>query len=227
MAYTLNLEQMEGRWIAHVAELPGAFATADSLDAAVQAAPAAIVEYAAWSEASSNFPLAPETQVAEIIRAWEYAPDYEVNAFFATDRPALTEAEIIEARRLLYLARAELLDASLGLDPAHLAEPIPGAEWTVNDVMRHVATAENWYLDRIGLAHEPAWDMKDTLGRLMLVRQHLLDVLPYFIGDERLVENNGELWTPRKIIRRALWHERDHANHIRQLMAARRASRSA
>jgi len=59
------------------------------------------------------------------------------------------------------------------------------------------------------------------------VRQHLLDVLPYFIGDERLVENNGELWTPRKIIRRALWHERDHANHIRQLMAARRASRSA
>ncbi|MBL8046717.1 MAG: hypothetical protein JNL09_09260, partial [Anaerolineales bacterium] len=53
MTYSLNLEEMEGRWIAHVAELPGAFATADSLDAATEAAPAAIVEYAAWSEASA------------------------------------------------------------------------------------------------------------------------------------------------------------------------------
>lgn len=227
MTYSLNLEEMEGRWIAHVAELPGAFATADSIDAAVEAAPAAIVEYAAWSEASSDFPLAPQTRVTEIIRAWEYAPEFEVNAFFASDRPALTEVEIIEARRLLYLARAELLDASLGLDPASFSAPIPGAEWNVNDVLRHVATGENWYLDKLGLAHEPAWEMQDTLGRLMLVRQHLLDVLPYFMGDERVVESNGELWTPRKVIRRALWHERDHAAHIRQLMAVLRASRSA
>lgn len=217
MSYTLNLEEMEGRWIAHVAELPGAFTTAPTHEEATAAAPQAIVNYLAWSEAVSPAPLAPATRVGEIIRAWEYAPEYEVNAFFATDRPPLTEADAGEARRLLYLARAELLDAFLGLDLADLSLPVPDRPWTINDVLRHVATGENWYLDRLGLAHEPAWEMKDTLGRLMLVRQHLLDVLPNLIGDERVVEANGELWSPRKLVRRALWHELEHAGQVRAL----------
>jgi hypothetical protein len=29
----------------------------------------------------------------------------------------------------------------------------------------------------------------------------------------------GEFWSPRKLLRRAVWHERDHSQHIRQLCA--------
>lgn len=225
MPYSLNLEEMEGRWIAHVAELPGAFAGGPTVDAAVAEAPRAILDYLVWSEAPASLALAPETQVREIIRAWEYAPDYEVNAFFAADRPPLGEADVETARRLLYLAQAEMLDAFIGLEADELARCLPGEERSINDILRHVATGENWYLDRLGLAHEPAWDLADTLGRLLLVRQHLLDVLPHLIGDERIAMANGELWSPRKIIRRTLWHQREHAAQVSQLRARLREAR--
>lgn len=225
MPFLLNLEEMEGRWIAHVAGLPGAFSGGLSVEEATAEAPRAILEYLVWSEAPASLALKPETQVGEIIRAWNYAPDYEVNAFFAADRPPLTGADVEAARRLLYLAQAELLDAFIGLDGPELNRYLPGEERSINDILRHVATGENWYLDRLGLAHEPAWEMADTLGRLLLVRQHLLDVLPHLIADERVVMANGELWSPRKIIRRALWHQREHAAQVGRLRARLREER--
>lgn len=217
MVYTLNLEHLDGRWYAHVAELPGAFSDGASVDEATRGAAQAIANHVVWSEADVDHGPRPLATVAEIIKSWNYAPDYEVNAFFATDRPALTEADVDEMRKLLYLARAELLDSFLGLNFEQLAQkPEPDAE-SVYDVLKHVGTAENWYLDRLGLAHEPAWEMSDTLGRVLLVRQHLLDVLPQLIGDERIAEWNGELWSPRKIVRRALWHELLHARDIKRI----------
>jgi hypothetical protein len=51
------------------------------------------------------------------------------------------------------------------------------------------------------------------------VRARLVDVLPGLSGDEQVVARQGELWSPRKLARRALWHERDHAAHIRQVRA--------
>ncbi len=225
MPYTLNLEEVEGRWIAHVADLPGAFASAATQAAAIAQAPRAIVDYLAWSDLDGHGgppaaePLQPVCEVREVIRAWEYAPDYEVNAFFATDRPPLTEDDAATARRLLYLTRAELLDAHLGVAPADLDHRFPGEERSINDLLRHVATGENWYLDRLGLAHEAVWEMADTLGRLFLARQQLLDALPHLVGDERVEMANGELWSPRKIVRRALWHEREHAAQVSALRA--------
>jgi predicted RNase H-like HicB family nuclease len=217
MGYTVNIEQIDATWYAHVAELPGAYGSGPTVDAALGMVKPAILNFLVWSEAGTEFPLTPDYEVAEIHRAWDYAREYEVNAFFATDRPPLTEDELPWLRKLLLLARAELLDASLGLTlEQHDQPPVEGA-WSVNDTLRHVASAENWYLDRLGLAHEPAWEMKDTLGRLILVRQHLLDVLPALVNDERLTEWNGELWTPRKVVRRALWHEREHALTVRSI----------
>jgi hypothetical protein len=29
---------------------------------------------------------------------------------------------------------------------------------------------------------------------------------------------DGEFWSPRKLLRRAVWHERDHTEHIRKLL---------
>jgi predicted RNase H-like HicB family nuclease len=217
MAYTVNVEQIDGIWYAHVAELLGAYGRGETVEVTLERVKPTIMNFLAWAEAGPEYPLNPEYAVAEIHRSWNYATDYEVNAFFATDRPPLTEDELPWLRKLLLLARAELLDASLGLTLEDRDQaPAPG-EWSVNDALRHVATAENWYLDRLGLAHEPAWEMRDTLGRLILVRQHLLDVLPALVNDERLTEWNGELWTPRKVVRRALWHEREHALTVRAI----------
>ena len=51
MLYHLNLEEMEGRWIAHVTALPGCFASDADQGAAVANAPPAIADYRAWLRA--------------------------------------------------------------------------------------------------------------------------------------------------------------------------------
>lgn len=225
MPYSLNLEELEGRWIAHVAELPGAFASGATVEEAVAGAPAVILEYLVWSEAPASLPLNPAAEVREIVRAWNYAPDYEVNAFFAADRPALSAEDVETARRLLYLAQAELLDACLGVAEADMDRRLPGEERSINDILRHVSTGENWYLDHFELAHPAVWEMADPLGRLLLARQQLLDVLPHLIDDERVLMVNGELWSPRKVVRRALWHQREHAAQVRGLRARLREAK--
>ncbi|MBL8096709.1 MAG: type II toxin-antitoxin system HicB family antitoxin [Anaerolineales bacterium] len=217
MVYSLNLEHLDGRWYAHVAELPGAFSDGGTVDEATRGAAQAIANHLVWSEADVDHGPRPLATVTEIIRSWNYAPDYEVNAFFATDRPPLTDEDVEGMRKLLYLARAELLDSFLGLTFDQLVQKPDPETWSVVEVLRHISTAENWYLDRLGLAHEPAWEMGDTLGRVLLVRQHLLDVLPGLVGDERVTEWNGELWSPRKVVRRTLWHELLHARDIKRV----------
>ncbi|MDW8214000.1 MAG: hypothetical protein RMJ55_10615 [Roseiflexaceae bacterium] len=37
--------------------------------------------------------------------------------------------------------------------------------------------------------------------------------------DKRVVAGQGgEVWSARKVVRRALWHERDHTQHIARLL---------
>jgi hypothetical protein len=45
-----------------------------------------------------------------------------------------------------------------------------------------------------------------------------LQNLPDLIGHEQVIGREGELWSPRKIIRRAAWHVLDHCQHIHSLI---------
>ncbi len=38
----------------------------------------------------------------------------------------------------------------------------------------------------------------------------------------RVVEKQGEFWSPRKLLRRAIWHELDHVGHIANLTVLQR-----
>jgi len=50
------------------------------------------------------------------------------------------------------------------------------------------------------------------------VRANLLEILPGLAGSSRVVGVSGEFWSPRKLLRRAVWHEYDHIAHIRKLL---------
>lgn len=217
--YRLNLEEIEGRWIAHLVGWPGGFVSGRTRAEALDEAPAAIAQYFAWLRRHGETPPEDELQfeVDEVHAAWISEDEYEVNAFFAADRPPLSADEIQLALTRLRASRADLLDAFLGLSPDDLNRELPGERWPINGILKHVANAENWYLGRFGLEIDAGWDIPDPLGRLSLVRQHFMEMLPALAGDERVVAVEGELWSPRKVIRRALWHELDHAAHIRQL----------
>jgi predicted RNase H-like HicB family nuclease/uncharacterized damage-inducible protein DinB len=218
MLYRLNLEEMEGRWIAYVASLPGCFASAATFSTAMALAPQAISDYLAWLHAHGEAitPHELATEMGELHRAWNSEPDYEVNAFFATDHAPLTADEITRALRLLEWTRVDLFTALDGVSPTDLTRELePG--WSLQRILRHVANSEWWYLDRLGLSSGSLNELPEDWGaRLAYTRARLREVLPTLAGDKRLLEKQFELWSPRKLLRRALWHERDHTAHSRE-----------
>ena len=216
MAYMVCAEESEGRWIAHVPDLPGCFVTRDNREQAIQAIPEAVDAYFTWCEGHGLrvSGLSGPMVVAEVIRTWESEDGYEVNAFFASDRPALIADELPQFELLLAATRADLLRAVDGLDQDDLTREFPEERWSIAGILMHVARAELWYLDRMALAFPKIKLPGEHFECLAKVREHMLANLPELAKRTGVVTLSGETWSARKVIRRALWHERDHTEHI-------------
>lgn len=221
----------ENRSVAWALDFPGCFAYgADSSEALVRVVPAYLA-YRSWIRHHGGLPGLPEDRELDLklVESWnvywidedfEKGPGkpYAVNAWFHEDWKPLTRAEGRRAAALLQWAREDLLAALAGLTAAELDAERPGERWSIRGIARHVANAEWWYLERLGLAGvERAALPEDVLERLAAVRARLLHVLPDLEGLDLVVGRNGEFWSPRKLIRRGLWHERDHTDHILKL----------
>jgi hypothetical protein len=59
---------------------------------------------------------------------------------------------------------------------------------------------------------------QDAFESLKITRARTLEVLPDLAGLEKVCGREDELWSPRKILRRTIWHELDHIEHIRKLI---------
>jgi DinB superfamily len=126
--------------------------------------------------------------------------------------------EIERALKLLDWSRADLLKVINGLDEEKLNQAYPGERWPINGILRHMGGAEWWYMERLGRAFPQTELPKQTMERLEKVRQAFVALLPTLEGVKQVAGLEGELWSPRKALRRALWHERDHTEHIRKLL---------
>ena len=219
MAYVACAEEMDGRWIAHVPDLPGCFTSDANLDLALKAVPAGIEAYLVWTRGHGLrvSGLSGPMTVSEVIRAWNYEPDQEVNAFFAADRPPVTSDELPEYEHLLGATRRDLIAAVDGLRVEQLEREFPGERWPMSGILRHVANAEWWYLDRMGLSFPRSQMAEDPFERLDQVRDSLLASLKPLAQRQGVLAMGGETWSARKVLRRALWHERDHVKHLQRL----------
>jgi predicted RNase H-like HicB family nuclease/uncharacterized damage-inducible protein DinB len=221
MAYLVCAEENERQWIAHVPDLPGCFTSNRDLEGAVQAIPKSVEAYLAWT-ASHGLHVSGITDpmiVAEVVRAWESEDGYQVNAFFASDRPPLMQDELHELEVLLTATRADLLASIEGISQDHLLREFSGERWTIDGILMHVARTELWYMDRMGLGIPRNRLPEASLACLSHVREHTLTVLQPLVKRTDVVTVSGETWSARKIVRRLLWHERDHTEHIRKLRA--------
>jgi predicted RNase H-like HicB family nuclease/uncharacterized damage-inducible protein DinB len=221
MPYLVCVEEVEGRHIAHVPDLPGCFAVHKDRERALQSVPGAVEAYLAWcgSHGLQITGLSEPMIVAEVIRSWESEGGYEVNAFFASDRPPLMKDELPRFERLLSATRKNLLEIVEGLDEDDLQRTFSGERWSIGGVLNHVANAEWWYLDRMGLASSRSELPETPFERLEEVRQNLLASLSLLVNRTGVVTRAGEIWSSRKVLRRALWHERDHTEHVQKLRA--------
>lgn len=227
MRCRVAVEDIEpNRWIAWMLDLPGCFSSARTESDAIARGPECIATYFSWltfHDSSLPMPSARfETQIAETFRSFPSLekPDYIVNALFEDDRRPLAYRDIEASLRLLEWTHRDLLAAVQGATQEQLHAPLPHEiGGSVAGVLRHVAGAENWYLEQLGLAVGREQLTEEPSSMLRIVRANTRARLADLQGDERVLRGDGgELWSGRKVVRRALWHERAHTQHVKRLL---------
>ena len=154
-----------------------------------------------------------EIDVVERYRCrWEGR--YEVNALFEDDLRPATAAEVDFVRAMLARTRAALLEAVATPTRRHPDERAP------EQVLHHVASTDWFYASRSSddpetRRREGRSEELDAKKRLALVREWALARIGELpgLGDRRWT-HQGEIWTPRKILRRFAYHELDHVSEL-------------
>jgi len=226
-------DDADNRPLAWALEYPGCFASGnDPSEAVIRMAPS-FLAYKAWigSHTRENWLegiQAVDVSLAEVWQVYRIDPDYntspagdyEVNAWFRHDWKPLTRIDVRRGLQLLSFARADLLETVHGLTDDILDRTYPNERWSIRGVLRHIANAEWWYLDRLGQAAGVRGNLpEDIFLRLEAVRTQLIKTLPEWEGVEKVTGVQGEIWSPRKVLRRSIWHELDHIEHIKKLSA--------
>ncbi len=230
MRVSVGLElDNEGRVLAWALDFPGCFAYgADSTEAAIGLAREMTI-YDRWIQRhSGSSPLESSDFDFQIVDTWQVFTmndqyelqegAYAVNAWFRSDWKPLGRQEIEHGLELLRWSRKDLLQTVSLLSVEQLDRQYEGERWSIHGILKHVASAEWWYLDRLDLVEGREQMPKDVLERFTWVREKFNAALPQLSGKELVLGKEGEFWSPRKLLRRALWHELDHRQHILKLL---------
>lgn len=219
----------EGRTIAWMLEHPGGFSYGKDAREALSYIGDTIQEYNEWlARHGRGIWALSESQSFQVVETWEVynidsnyelvSDGYEVNAWFRHDWKPLGSMDIERAVKLLEMSRADLLSEVKGLDREIMEAAFPGERWSIIGILEHIGGAEWWYLDRLGLAFDQEEIPSEPFERLKSVRGRLLKALPGLEVSDKVIGIDGEFWSPRKMLRRSLWHERDHTAHIQKLL---------
>jgi uncharacterized damage-inducible protein DinB len=235
MIFQVGIENNnEGRSIAWALEHPGCFAYGMKGPAAVSNLEGALNKYAGWilHHEPKTWLTFSEPDIEIVVNGtWDVyyvnddldiaseADGYSVESFFPYDWKPLTTIEIKRGLDMLVWSRDDLLKTVQGLSQEKLNQTYTGERWSINGVLGHVGGAEWWYMERLGLAFPRANVPEEPLARLEKVRSHFNKVLFKMDEEKQVIGVDGEFWSPRKMLRRALWHEHDHMDHIRKLVA--------
>ncbi len=208
--------------IAWVFDHPGCFAYGSDDKEAILRVPQALVAYQEWigkhTEDSWLSELGDfDVQLAEALEKpadGSPSPDW-----FRFDAQPLSQVEVEQGLKLLGWSRADLLDIVTSFSDQELDQTFESEEWSIRGIVGHIASAETWYLDRLGLAEGlKNRQEKDVFARILQVRNRTVEVLPSLVGNAEIREVDGEPWSGRKFLRRAAWHEMDHIGHILKLL---------
>lgn len=148
------------------------------------------------------------------------APEYLINACFQDDHRPLAYWDVAVAMRLLDWAYQDLDAVLASVNSDKLARPSHRDRVTVAGLVTHIADTENWYFDRLGLGLLKEGLPDELRQRLAVVQANTRAQSPYLVENERVMEHEGETWTARKVLRRALWHIRDHTRQLDRLLTA-------
>jgi hypothetical protein len=222
---------MDGHSLLWALEHPGCFSNGKDATEALANFPAAFVDYQHWLAAHTEESWCRDitdfdVQLQETFNGYvvndkfDLAVDgYEVNAWFRHDWLPLTRMDTRRASQVLKWSREDLLKLTMNLPAAVLDRTYEHERWSIRGALGHIATAERWYLENLDIAGGDLKELPDDIfKKLGVVRERLLNIIPEIEGMEKVVGSEGEFWSPRKMLRRAVWHELDHIDHIRKLL---------
>lgn len=224
----------EGRSVAWALEHFGCFALGEDGQSAVVAMARSLPEYITWIEHHAEDPWFSPADID--IHLSEVFDDYYIDkhfnqvgkdeggrlikAFFKTDWKPLTLLDVERILQLISWSRQELVELISELDDDKLDKVIVDGEWTIRQIIAHLGRSEWWLVDRLGRTHSEELLPEDPIERLTKERGNLVEILPDLIELQQVVGKEGEIWSPRKVLRRVCWHEKDHIQQIKRLMAA-------
>jgi len=222
----------EGRSVAWALEHFGCYAIAPDGQSAVVAMAKAIPEYISWMERHTPTPwFSPAEIDIRLLEVWndyfidphlDPAPTGKlIKAWFKTDWKPLSQEDVEHVLQILSWSRQELIEVVANLDDQVLDATLQQGEWSIRQIIAHLARSEWWLVDRLGRTHPEDQLSDDAFERLLMERAALLEVLPELIDLHQVVGKEGEFWSPRKVARRLCWHERDHIQQITRLLASR------
>lgn len=225
MRYRIAVEDMEpNHWIAWIVDMPGCYSSAQTSAEAIAQAPTSIVRYFSWiAEYDHTLHLPQEPIDIEIVETFQsfpskQDPQYIVNAFFEEDKRPVSYWDVVIAYRLLDWSHKALFQVIQTMDERRMNQPIAGeVRGSIAGILEHIASAENWYLSMLNLALDRTRLPERPLEKIARVRRNTKEQLWKLIGETRITENYEEMWSARKVIRRTLWHERDHTQQIERL----------
>jgi hypothetical protein len=222
----------EGRSLAWALDFPGCFAYGDDETDSLIRLPGELLNFEVWIKDHTpdswvnfegmDFRIAEHFTGYSINEQFEVIPTgqgYEVNAWFNDDWRPLTEEEISHAISIFRWQRDELLAGLSTIEHNILEKERPGQRWNIIGIAKHIANAEFWYMQRMGLTDLKKEDLaEDMEERLTQTAALVEEQFPKFPGQVKVVGVDGEFWSFRKIVRRTLWHQRDHIEHIKELV---------
>ncbi len=220
----------EGRSIAWSLEHFGCIGYGEDGQTAVMAMGRAIPEYIAWMESHTSKPWFNPSEID--IRLLDVHDDYFIDkafnvipsdgklvkAWFKTDWKPLSQEDVEHALQILSWSRMDLLNVVSKLSDDQLDRRYEGEIWSIREILAHLARAEWWLLSNIDRAHDESLIPEDAFERLVYERGWVINTLPDLIDIHQVVGKDGEFWSPRKVVRRMCWHERDHIQHIQKLL---------
>lgn len=235
MHIRIGLENnIEGRTLAWALDLPGCFAYGFDEPEALIRLPRALLDYEIWIKDHTEDPWVDfddlDLRVVERYETFRLGEDYrpapkgqgyEINAWFIDDWQPLSTREIEQGLNIFHWQREELLAGLSTLSPQVLDKQRPGQRWSIWGIVKHIANAELWYLSRLELTSLNAKQLDpDPLKRLAQTAALVDKIFPTFADIVNVTGIEGEFWSYRKILRRTLWHQRDHIEHIKELAFA-------
>lgn len=232
MQVRIGLENnIEGRSLAWALDYPGCYAYGNDETEALIFLPRTLLAYEQWIQIHTNdlwFDFDTiDLRVVEKFTTFrlnvDYTPalpgeGYEINAWFIDDWRPISAIEIERALQIFHWQRDELLAGLSTLDPEILEKHYPDQRWNILGIAKHIANAELYYLHRLNLTNLTRADLSpDFEVRLAQTAALIEQQFPGFVDKVYVVGIEGEFWSFRKIIRRTLWHQRDHIEHIKEL----------